>query len=95
MRAEYWPITFVEPKELNLAAVGLDMAFENNRYAGILAARETGKSQITKPITLVQDAQKTPGFLFFVPFYKNGENSASAANRKSQVVGMTYSFYYE
>ncbi len=33
--SEYWPITYIEPAAPNLKAVGLDMAFETNRYTGI------------------------------------------------------------
>ncbi len=79
---EYWPITYVEPLKGNELAVGLDMAFEKNRYSAAKKARDTSKTQITGPITLVQDAKKTPGFLQFVPFYKNGDLSTLEQRRK-------------
>ncbi len=66
---ELLPIAYIEPVEINRAAVGLDMAHETNRYTAARRSRETGTAQITGPIVLVQDAEKTPGFLFFVPFY--------------------------
>lgn len=69
---DHFPITFIEPFEGNEEAVGLDMAFETNRYRGALAARATGKAQITGPIVLVQDDGQTPGFLFFAPFVVEG-----------------------
>ncbi len=69
-RKDYWPITMVEPVEQNLQAVGLDMAHENNRYSAVTTARDSGKPQITGPIILVQDNERTPGFLFFFPSYK-------------------------
>lgn len=71
---DHFPITFIEPFESNEEAVGLDMAFETNRYRGALAARATGKAQITGPIVLVQDDGQTPGFLFFAPFDVEGED---------------------
>jgi signal transduction histidine kinase len=76
---EYWPIIFIEPQEKNLKAVGLDMAHETNRFTAAKKARDTRTPQITGPITLVQDSQKTPGFLFYVPwydkqFFETGEN---------------------
>lgn len=67
--ATLWPITQVVPEGPNAAALGLDMAHETNRRAAAHKARDSGLSQVTGPITLVQDEQRTPGFLFFTPFY--------------------------
>ncbi len=63
------PIVYVEPVDRNRSAVGLDVAFETNRRTAALYARTSGTPQISGPITLVQDAGKTPGFLFYAPFY--------------------------
>lgn len=71
------PISYIVPVTGNEKAVGLDVAHENNRYTAAIKARDSGKSQITGPITLVQDHGKTPGFLFYAPFYddkNSGEN---------------------
>ena len=88
--SEYWPITYVEPAESNKKAIGLDMAFETNRYSSIKRARDSGQAQLTAPITLVQDAKKTPGFLFYTPFYKNGQKPNSIAARRANIDGVTY-----
>ena len=64
-----WPITDIIPEESNREAIGLDMGHEFNRRTAAEISRDTATSQVTGPITLVQDAQKTPGFLFFRPFY--------------------------
>lgn len=68
----YMPITYIEPESSNAAAIGLDVAHETNRRTAALASRDTGTSQITGPITLVQDESSTPGFLFYAPFENNG-----------------------
>jgi len=83
---EFWPITQIEPLAGNEKAVGLDMAHEINRYTAARKARDTGQAQITGPITLVQDASRTPGFLFFAPFYQ----PKSHADPTRQFVGMVY-----
>jgi CHASE1-domain containing sensor protein len=94
-RDEFWPITYIEPENMNSAAVGLDMAHETNRYRAALAARESGNAQITAPITLVQDANQTPGFLFYAPFYKKGPYE-TPAERISHFTGMVYApFIFE
>ena len=85
----HMPITYIEPEETNAAAVGLDVAHELNRRTAALASRDTGTAQITGPITLVQDAGNTPGFLFYVPFYANKDHNHSA-HRPQDVLGAIY-----
>jgi len=87
---EYWPITYIEPAKTNQQAIGLDMSFEKNRHSSIKKARDTGKAQLTGPITLVQDAKKTPGFLFYAPFYENGRKPNDLVERRDSIVGATY-----
>lgn len=65
------PITYIEPEATNAAAVGLDVAFESNRRLAALSARTLGTTQISGPIVLVQDDGKTPGFLFYAPYYSD------------------------
>lgn len=87
---EYWPSTYIEPLAPNRRAVGLDVAFEPNRYAAVKLARDTGKAQATAPIVLVQDEKKTPGFLLYVPFYKDGGKPDTIDARREMIVGATY-----
>ena len=83
------PITYVIPVQGNELAVGLDMVHEQNRYQAACKARDTGASQITGPITLVQDNSDTPGFLFFAPFYDGGHYD-SIKNRNEHFMGLVY-----
>lgn len=89
-QGEYWPITYIEPEQPNKGAIGLDVAFESNRYEAILKSRDTGTAQITGPIVLVQDDKKTPGFLLYEPFYTMGANLSNVSQRRKNIVGMTY-----
>lgn len=88
-RPENFPITFVEPVAKNRAAIGLDMAHESNRYEAVLAAGATARAQITGPIVLVQDDEKTPGFLFYAPFYDGGRPQAPENDHKT-FAGVVY-----
>lgn len=89
---ELLPIVYIEPEDINKQAVGLDMAHEPNRYTAARAARESGETQITAPIVLVQDNQKTPGFLLFVPFYSSLDTSMlkSPSEREQAFKGIVY-----
>lgn len=86
---ELLPIVFIEPEGLNAKAVGLDIAHETNRYTAARNSRDSGTAQITGPIVLVQDSGNTPGFLFYVPYYKSAAPATLAERRKS-FVGMVY-----
>jgi signal transduction histidine kinase len=88
--SEYWPITLIEPEAPNKKAVGLDMAFETNRYSSVKRARDTGKTSLTGPIVLVQDSKKTPGFLLYVPFYEHKAVLDTVEERRNAIIGVTY-----
>ena len=85
----FMPITYIEPEDINAAAVGLDVAHELNRRTAALASRDTGTAQVSGPIVLVQDAGKTPGFLFYAPFYRDGPR-ADVAQRRENILGAVY-----
>ena len=87
---EYWPITYIEPQQNNRQAVGLDMAHEQNRHSAALRARNTGEATITGPIILVQDAQQTPGFLFYAPWFSQGTVPATHGDEHSGFLGLVY-----
>lgn len=87
---EFWPITYIEPQAANMKAVGLDMAHEINRYTAAIKARDTGLAQITGPIILVQDAKKTPGFLFYAPWYSGNEMLETQGDRQQNFLGLVY-----
>ena len=87
------PITYIEPEEKNRSALGLDVAFETNRRTAALYARASGLLQVSGPITLVQDAGKTPGFLFYAPFYDEENawrHTFDPAVREKTFRGMIY-----
>lgn len=93
--AEYWPIHSIVPLAGNELAVGLDMAHEANRFAAAQNARKTGTAQITGAIVLVQDSMKTPGFLFYAPFYQRSladgdEATKSGAAESNEFAGLVY-----
>lgn len=85
----YQPITFIEPVNTNKEAVGLDVAHEENRHIGLNKARDTNSAQITGPIILVQDKAKTPGFLFYAPYYQKGPYD-TLENRRENFTGAVY-----
>ncbi|MCA9128242.1 MAG: CHASE domain-containing protein [Planctomycetales bacterium] len=94
-RQDLFPISYIIPVEGNEKAVGLDIAYEENRHAAALQARDTGLAQVTGPIALVQDQAHTPGFLFYAPIFKDdlhgsAEQVASLEDRRRTFAGLVY-----
>ena len=83
-------VKFIEPIAANLAAVGLDIGFEARRRNAAEAARDTGEARITERITLVQDQQKTPGFLLIRPVYRRGAVHSTPQERRSALRGWVF-----
>ncbi len=89
----YLPITYVVPVMGNEKAVGLDVAFEAHRLEAAILARDTGLAQVTAPIALVQDKGKTPGFLYYAPYYDADTADQKVwtnEDRQAHFIGMTY-----
>jgi len=86
----HYIITYIEPEKINRQALGLNLAFEENRKQAADLSRETGKPAITKRIILVQDAEKTPGFLLLHPMYKDGFESGSSLEKWAVFDGWVY-----
>lgn len=87
---EIMSITYIEPLEPNKEAVGLDIAFEDNRRQAANFARNTGRATITKRIDLVQDKTKSAGFLLLRPTYAKGQPLDTAIQRRAAFTGWIY-----
>ena len=68
-------IKYIEPVADNLAAVGLDIAFEDNRRQAAIRARDTNSLQLTRRIQLVQDETEQPGFLLLQPIFRDDKTT--------------------
>lgn len=83
-------ITYIEPEETNRQALGLNIAFEANRKQAADLSRQTGKPAITKRIFLVQDEERTPGFLLLHPMFREGSEPGSSADEGAVFGGWIY-----
>jgi PAS domain S-box-containing protein len=86
----HYVITYIEPVEVNGPAVGLNIAFEPNRLHAAELSRDSGKPAITRRVVLVQDEQKTTGFLLLYPIYRDGAPTATVADRRAALRGWIY-----
>lgn len=83
-------IKYIEPIEANKEALGLDIGFEENRKRAANFAKKTGYAVLTEKIQLVQDEEKTPGFLFLLPLYEEQNNPSGAEDEKSKFRGWVF-----
>jgi len=83
-------IRYIEPYEQNAQAVGLNIAFESNRFNAAVRARDTGLPSITKRIFLVQDATQNAGFLLLRPIYASNSLAETVEQRQAAFRGWVY-----
>lgn len=89
-RGEKFVIKYIEPVSDNRQAVGLDIAFEENRRSAAIEARDSGKPVITERIFLVQDSTRSAGFLLLRPLYRSGAALTDVRARREAFLGWVY-----
>lgn len=93
-RAEYGPVTFIEPFDArNVRVFGFDMYSEAVRRSALERARDTGEASITGKVTLLQETDRDvqAGFLMFVPVYRRNLETTTVSQRRAAVSGYIYS----
>lgn len=94
VRDEYHTIIFLEPlDERNKNAIGYDMYSEPTRKHAMEYARDNDKTSISGKVVLVQEITKDvqPGFLLYVPIYKNNLSHDTLDEKKKNLQGFVYS----
>jgi PAS domain S-box-containing protein len=96
-RAEYHTIIYLEPNEdINKVAIGYDMSTSPVRRDAMEHARDTGNPTTSGGVELVQERdlppeQKQPGFLIYVPVYRNKAPVKTTEQRRAALFGFVYS----
>ena len=83
-------VSYVEPLANNKAAWGYDLGQESRRRAAAEYAVATGEATLSDHIQLVQDEKRSPGFLYFLPVYKEGANPQTLVERQRDLLGLLY-----
>ena len=89
-KPDLFVIKLIEPASKNVGARGLDIGSETQRRSAAQQAVDTGQPSMTAAILLVQDAQKSPGVLMFLPLYAQGTDPNNATERRAALVGLVY-----
>jgi PAS domain S-box-containing protein len=93
-RAEYTPITYLEPfDERNQRAFGFDMFSEPIRRKAMQKARDTNQPVISGKVKLVQETgtDVQSGFLLYLPVYETETPPATVYERRQKLLGYVFS----
>lgn len=86
-RDTYFPVYFLEPLEGNETAIGFDLGSDPARHRALEKARDTGKAVATMRIAQAQYNGDQPGFLVFLPVYRNGSVIETVQQRRTNLTG--------
>ena len=87
---ERFILTYIEPLDRNLAALGLDLASEPYRRAAALAALVSGEPTLSGPIKLIQASGKNGhSMLLLLPVYRGGA-TPPPAQREARATGWVF-----
>jgi signal transduction histidine kinase len=92
-RDEYHSIIYIEPVNTrNLQALGYDMFSEPVRRAAMEKACDTNTATISGKVILVQEITQDvqPGFLMYLPVYKNNMPHESVEEKQAALQGFVY-----
>ena len=94
LRADYTPVLYIEPIVSNEAALGFDLSSESTRRTTLEAARDSGQSQTTPGLRLVQDERSRIGLLSALPIYRPGAQLQTVSDRRAALKGFTTQVYW-
>lgn len=87
-RAEYYPLTYVEPFAERRPVLGMDMAVEPIRRNAFAQARDSGQVVMTGPIRPYVASVETPAVLLMTPVYDAGSPPQDVVERQRRITGM-------
>jgi PAS domain S-box-containing protein len=67
---QHFLVSYFEPIAGNESTIGRDLATEPNRRAAAILARDNGNPTISAPISLLPENTNRPGFILFMPMYR-------------------------
>ena len=93
-RETYQAVIYIEPfNEQNKKDLGYDMFTEPNRREALVSAGESGMPTASAKVNLLQTSgiESQPGFLIYIPIYKDGKIPESVEEKRKNLIGYIYS----
>ncbi len=92
-KQSYTPVLYIEPQtDANLKALGYDFTSEPLRKAALDAARDSGQPTQTGTLSFATTSTSStqPGFLVYLPIYKDSATPASVEGRRQALRGFVF-----
>jgi signal transduction histidine kinase len=90
-RQLYTSILYIDPFNASTSkGLGYDMYTDATRHAAMDMSRDDNIAVVSSPVTLVQDIDsqdKQPGFIMYMPIYKNGASTSTVEDRRANIDG--------
>ncbi|MET3120861.1 signal transduction histidine kinase [Oxalobacteraceae bacterium GrIS 2.11] len=93
VRAEYYPVSYIEPWEGNQKAFGYDLGSNPARLNALIQARDSGQMVATAPVALIQERASQQGFLLFAPVYNGSTVPDTVDARRASIAGFVLGVY--
>ena len=93
-RAEHFPVRLVEPREGNQTRYGFDLASDEGCRAALASARDTGEMAAASPVALTEQGRPQAVVSIFVPVYRKGAPTDSAAARHESIEGVIAGIFH-
>jgi len=87
IKAEYYPVYYLEPIMGNETALGFDLSSSPIRLGTLNESIRTGDIRTTSKITLVQGDKEQSGFLVFLPVYSKPVDELTEIERQQYIEG--------
>ena len=89
---DLYVVKYIEPAASNRASPGKDVGREPIRREAAERAARSGMPALSGSVQLTLDGKRGPGFLYFVPVYRDASAAALATpqQRQSMAVGLLY-----
>ncbi|MDM8006592.1 MAG: CHASE domain-containing protein [Phycisphaerae bacterium] len=87
-RAEYFPVYYQQPKDLEGLAPGLDLATCPDRFAVLRKAIETGKIAVSPRLTYLSQGSDYSVFLIVAPVFRAEDPADSAPSARENLIGL-------
>jgi PAS domain S-box-containing protein len=93
---DHFPVVYLDDFSAGgMSVSGWDIAFDADRLATLLRARDSGEATATPPITLnTRDhSRRTPGFVVYLPVYAGGSSPPTLDERRSKLMGFAFASF--
>jgi PAS domain S-box-containing protein len=81
-------VTFIEPLENNVRALGLDIGSEGLRRSALETARDSGNATASDGVTFLHRNGDSLGVLIFAPVYRTGADDSTVERRREAIRGL-------